>query len=59
MPVKVKLDAYPYQDYGVVPGEVISLSADAKPDEQLGAVYRVDVALERDYITEQTEKNSL
>ena len=56
MPVKVKFDAYPYQDYGVVPGEVISLSADAKPDEQLGAVYRVDVALERNYITSKQKK---
>lgn len=51
MPVKVKLDAYPFQDYGIVPGKVVSISPDAKPDEQLGAVYRVEVALNRNYVT--------
>ena len=56
MPVKVKFDAYPYQDYGVVSGEVISISADAKSDEQLGEVYKVDVALERDYIKSKQKK---
>lgn len=48
MEVKVKFDAYPYQDYGIVQGEVTSISPDAKPDEKLGAVYRVEVTLERD-----------
>ncbi len=52
MPVQVKFDAYPYQDYGVISGKVLSISADAEPDEQLGEVYRVTVALERDYITD-------
>ena len=50
MPVQVKLDAYPYQDYGVVPGRVVSTAADSKPNERLGAVYRVEIALERNYI---------
>ena len=51
MPVQVKFDAYPYQDYGVVPGKVISISPDAKKDEKLGAVYRVEVALETNFVT--------
>ncbi|MDV2993507.1 MAG: Hemolysin secretion protein D, chromosomal [Chroococcidiopsis sp. SAG 2025] len=51
MPVQVKFDAYPYQDFGIVPGKVISISSDAKPDERLGPVYKVEVALERNYIT--------
>lgn len=51
MPVQVKLDAYPYQDYGIVPGKVISISPDAKPDERLGPVYRIEVALDRNYVT--------
>lgn len=59
MPVKVKFDAYPYQDYGVVSGEVISISADAKPNEKLGAIYQVDVALERDYIETKQKKINL
>lgn len=50
MPVQVKLDAYSYQDFGTIPGKVISLSSDAKSDEKLGSVYRVEVELEQDYI---------
>ncbi|HBL13600.1 MAG TPA: secretion protein HlyD [Cyanobacteria bacterium UBA11162] len=51
MPVQVKLDAYPYQDYGIVTGKVSSISPDTKPDERLGAVYHVEVALDRSHIT--------
>lgn len=50
MPVQVKLDAYSYQDFGTILGEVISISADAEPDEKLGLVYQVEVALEQDYV---------
>jgi len=50
MSVQVKLDAYPYQDYGIVTGKVLTISPDSKPDERLGAVYRVEVALDRNYV---------
>lgn len=55
MPVKVKLDAYPYQDYGVISGHVITVSADAKADQQLGEVYKVTIKLDRDYITKNQQ----
>ncbi|HEY9642190.1 MAG TPA: HlyD family efflux transporter periplasmic adaptor subunit, partial [Coleofasciculaceae cyanobacterium] len=29
---QIKFDAYPYQDYGVIPGKVISISPDTKED---------------------------
>lgn len=51
MPVQIKLDAYPYQDYGIISGKVTSISPDAKPDERLGPVYRVKVELDRNYVT--------
>lgn len=51
MAVQLKFDAYPYQDYGIVSGKVISVSPDTKPDEKLGPVYRVEVALDRNYVT--------
>jgi HlyD family secretion protein len=51
MPVQIKLDAYSYQDYGTIPGKVISISADTKADERLGAVYQVEIELDKDYIT--------
>ena len=56
MSVKIKLDAYPYQDFGVVSGKVTSISPDAKPDERLGAVYRVEVALDRNFVTSNNQK---
>jgi hemolysin D len=59
MPVKVKFDAYPYQDYGVVSGEVSSISANAKTDEKLGTFYQIEVALKRDYITQNDAKIQL
>ena len=56
MPAQVKFDAYSYQDYGIIPGKIISVSTDAKTDETLGAVYRVKIELERDYVTEDFKK---
>lgn len=51
MPVQVKFDAFPFQDYGVISGTLQSVSPDTWIDEKLGAVYRVKVALERTSIT--------
>lgn len=50
MPVKVKFDAFPYQNYGVIPGKVVSISPDAKTDERLGVFYRVQVSIDRDSV---------
>lgn len=50
MPVQVKFDAFPYQNYGVVSGKVVSISPDAKTDERLGVFYRVEVSLDRDSV---------
>ena len=56
MPAQVKFDAYSYQDYGTIPGKIISVSPDAKTDETLGAVYRVKIELERNYVTDNLKK---
>lgn len=50
MAVQVKLDAFPYQDFGIVTGKVTSISPDAKQDEQQGLVYKVEVAIDRNSI---------
>lgn len=50
MPVQIKFDAFPFQQYGVVPGKVLSISPDSKPDEQMGVVYEVEIALDRDHV---------
>ena len=50
MQAQLKLDAFPYQEYGIVSGKVTSISADAKPDERLGDVYRLKVELDNNHI---------
>jgi hemolysin D len=50
MMVKVKLDAYPYQDHGTIAGKIVAISPDSQASEQLGQVYRVDIALDRHYV---------
>jgi HlyD family type I secretion membrane fusion protein len=56
MAVQVKLDAYPYQNYGIVPGEVTAISPDSKPDERLGQVYRVEIKLARSHIVKDHQE---
>lgn len=56
MPVKVKFDAYPFQDYGVVEGKVQMVSPDSKlVDAGNGKIeaFEVDVMLDRNYIQSQ------
>ena len=55
MPVQIKLDAYSYQDFGTIPGKVISISSNAESDEKLGSVYGVEIELEKDYIVKDRE----
>ena len=49
-PVEVKLEAFPFTKYGVIPGQVDSLSLDAIQDEKLGLVYTARISLDRTYI---------
>ena len=56
MTAQIKFDAYSYQDFGTIPGKVISISANTKTDENLGEVYRVEIELERDYVLEESKK---
>jgi hemolysin D len=50
MPVHIKLDAYPYQEFGMLSGQVQSISPDAQTDPKLGEVYKLKIKLERSYI---------
>lgn len=47
MPVNIKFDAFPYQDYGIITGTVTSISPDAEVDEEIGAVYHVEIDLDQ------------
>jgi hemolysin D len=49
-PVRVKLEAFPFTDYGLIEGVVETISRDAIPDEKIGLVYATRIRLERNYI---------
>lgn len=41
--VDIKLDTFPFQKYGVIPGEIINISPDAIQDEKQGYVYKMKI----------------
>ncbi len=59
MPVQLKFDAFPYQDYGVVPGIVVTVAPDSELTEQLGAIYNIKIQLERNYVEHEGESVEL
>ncbi|BAZ17164.1 HlyD family secretion protein [Calothrix sp. NIES-4071] len=53
MPVKIKFDAYPFQEHGIVPGKVTRISPDSKVSQTPGGTietYELEIALEQQYI---------
>ncbi|WP_414586316.1 HlyD family efflux transporter periplasmic adaptor subunit [Scytonema sp. PCC 10023] len=53
MPVKVKFDAYPFQEYGIVPGKVNWISPDSKVSQTPQGnieTFELEIALNRQYI---------
>lgn len=53
MPVKMKFDAYPFQDYGIVEGELIEISPTSTIIETQGgqtAIYELDIKFEKNCI---------
>jgi hemolysin D len=62
MPAKVKFDAYPFQDYGIVTGRIQWLSPDSKIIEN-GAikqeVFEVEIALDQKYIENRDKRIDL
>ncbi|KPQ37241.1 MAG: type 1 secretion system HlyD family membrane fusion component [Phormidesmis priestleyi Ana] len=55
MTTQIKLDAFPYQTYGVMSGKVLSISPDAKRSPEIGSGYQVQIALEKDYVMHEKE----
>lgn len=51
MPVKVKLQAFPYTRYGMIPGTVVAIAPEAvQVKEGQPPVYKARIALERSYV---------
>jgi hemolysin D len=62
MPVKVKFDAYPFQDYGVSDGELTWISPDSKMNETPQGkqeVFELKVKLDKPYIQDQDKRIAL
>ncbi|MBE9035452.1 HlyD family efflux transporter periplasmic adaptor subunit [aff. Roholtiella sp. LEGE 12411] len=53
MPVKIKFDAYPFQEYGVVQGKVTWISPDSKVSQTSPGnieTFELEIALEQQYV---------
>jgi len=62
MPAKLKFDAYPFQDYGVVPGHLRWISPDSKVvDKAQGKdeTFELVIALDQNYIQTQNKRIAL
>jgi multidrug efflux pump subunit AcrA (membrane-fusion protein) len=44
LPVKLKFDAFPFQDYGTVEGTVTEVAPDAQTDKEAGSFYQITIA---------------
>jgi len=51
MAAKLKFDAFPFQDYGIVDGTVIEVSPDAQVNSDSGSFYKLTIALNRKTIS--------
>ena len=47
---EVKVEAFPFTKYGIIDVDIINISFDAIPDEQLGLIYKTHVALKKSVI---------
>jgi hemolysin D len=56
MEAKIKFDAYPYQDYGIISGKVQKISLDSQSTDQMGQVYKVEIALDRNFIRDRNQQ---
>jgi HlyD family secretion protein len=62
MPVKIKFDAYPFQDYGVVSGRLSWISPDSKiieTDNGSIETFELEVTLDKPYIQNANKRISL
>ena len=48
---EVKVDAFNFTKYGIIPAEIINISDDAVQDENLGWTYKLKIAMEKSHLT--------
>lgn len=54
--VRIKYDAYPYQEYGTQSGRIIRLSGDVQDVPGVGLVYVADISLSSYFVTKGNKK---
>ncbi|WP_017651511.1 HlyD family efflux transporter periplasmic adaptor subunit [Fortiea contorta] len=62
MPVKIKFDAYPFQEYGIVSGKVIWVSPDSKVSQTpQGSInnFELEIALDQQYVENGNKRIAL
>jgi len=55
-PVRVKIEAFNFTDYGLIPGVVDNISRDAIQDENLGLVYNTRIKLKKRHLVVNGKK---
>ncbi len=48
--VEIKVETFPFTKYGIIEGEMITISTDAIADEQFGLIYRATVLMKKSMI---------
>jgi hemolysin D len=56
IPVKVKMEAFAYQDYGIISGKVHKIGRDSQTIDKVGQMYRVDIVLDQTSIKAKGEQ---
>lgn len=54
--VEIKVDTYPFQKYGTLPGEITFISPDSIDDKKLGTVFKIKVSLKKAYLGDKERK---
>ncbi len=53
---KLKIDAYPYQDYGVINGTISEIEGQPQHDKDLGSYFNVRIVPDRNWVTEKNDR---
>lgn len=57
--VEIKIEAFPYTQYGTIKGKIRSVSADAVLKENIGYVYLAQISLKKEYLIVNGKKLNL
>ncbi|MBW4458772.1 MAG: HlyD family type I secretion periplasmic adaptor subunit [Nodosilinea sp. WJT8-NPBG4] len=56
MPVKIKLETFPYQEFGLVQGTVESISPNSIQEQNVGLVYPARIKVDKTFVTIQGQE---